>query len=94
MGTVIQLHHEATRIAINARITSNTLTWGQYDGMHTQGISQCQTAQMLDIPRSSLQAWHLYQDRLDTRSKGVAFVHSIPGLAFLHHLVSVVQVGS
>jgi hypothetical protein len=48
---------------------------------------------MLDVPRSTLQAWHLYQDRLDTHSEVVAFVHSIPGLAFLHHLVIVVQVG-
>ena len=60
---------------------------------HTQGISQCQTAQLLDVPCSTLQAWHLYQDRLDTHSEVVAFVHSIPGLAFLHHLVIVVQVG-
>ena len=67
---------------------------GQYDGVHTQGISQCQTAQMLHVPHSTLQAWHLYQDRLDTRSEVVTFVHSIPSLAFLHHLVSVVQVGS
>jgi len=47
---------------------------------------------MLDVPHSTLQAWHLYQDRLDTRSEVVAFVPSIPGLAFLHHLVSLVQV--
>ena len=93
VGTVIQLHHEATRIAINARITSNTLTWGQYDGMHTQGISQCQTAQMLEVPRSMLQAWQLSQNRLDARSAVVAFVDSILSLAFLHHLVSEVQIG-
>jgi hypothetical protein len=48
---------------------------------------------MLDVPRSTLQAWHLYQDRLDTRSAVVAFVHSILGLAFLQHLVSAVQIG-
>ena len=68
--------------------------WGQYDSVHTQGISQYKTAQVLDVPRSTLQAWHLYyQDRLNTRSEVVAFVHSIPGLTFLHHLASVVQVG-
>ena len=60
--------------------------------MHTQGISQYRTAQMLDVPRSTLQAWHLYQARLDTRSAVVAFVHNILSLAFLHHLVSAVQI--
>ena len=41
--------------------------------------------------RMHAQAWHLYQDRLDTSSEVVAFVPSIPGLAFLHHLGSLVK---
>jgi hypothetical protein len=40
-----------------------------------------------------LQAWQLSQNRLDARSAVVAFVDSILSLAFLHHLVSEVQIG-
>ena len=64
----------------------------QYDGLHTQGISQRQAAKMLDVPRSTLQAWRLYQDRLDACPAVVAFFHSVPGLAFLHRLVMALHV--
>ena len=42
---------------------------------------------MLDVPRSTLQAWRAYQDSLDACPAVVAFFQSPPGLAFLHRLV-------
>jgi hypothetical protein len=59
----------------------------QYGDLRAQGLSQRQAAQVLDVPRSTLQAWRIYQERLDECSAVVAFFHSIPGLAFLHRLV-------
>jgi hypothetical protein len=51
------------------------------------GVSQRQAAQVLDGPRSMLQAWRAYQDRLDACPEVVAFFHSVSGLAFLPRLV-------
>jgi hypothetical protein len=59
----------------------------RYDALHAQGISQRQAAQVLDVPRSTLQAWRMYQERLDACPTVVAFFQSVPGLAFLHRLV-------
>lgn len=59
----------------------------QYDDLHTQGLSQRQAAKVLDVPRSTLQAWQAYHDSLDECLEVVAFFHSVPGLAFLHRLV-------
>jgi hypothetical protein len=59
----------------------------RYGELHTQGLSQRQAAQVLDVPRSTLQAWRMYQDRLDACPTVVAFFQSVPGLAFLHRLV-------
>ena len=42
---------------------------------------------MLEVPRSTLQAWRASQERLDECPAVVAFFHSVPGLAFLHRLV-------
>src|SRR5205823_3872756 len=39
------------------------------------------------VPRSTLQAWRAYHERLDEHPAVVAFFHSAPGLAFLHRLV-------
>jgi helix-turn-helix, Psq domain len=66
--------------------------FGQYGEPRAQGISQRQAAKVLDVPRSTLQAWHLYQDRLDACPAVVAFFHSVPGLAFLHRLVLALHV--
>jgi hypothetical protein len=63
--------------------------FAQYGGLHDQGVSQRQAAKVLDVPRSTLQAWRLYQDRLDAYPAVVASFHSVPGLAFLHRLVNV-----
>jgi helix-turn-helix, Psq domain len=59
----------------------------RYDDLHTQGLSQRQAAKVLDVPRSTLQAWLTYQENLDESPAVVAFFHSVPGLACLHRLV-------
>jgi hypothetical protein len=58
----------------------------------TQGVSQRPAAQILDVPRSTLQAWRADQDRLDACPEVVAFFHSVAGLAFLHRLVIALHV--
>jgi hypothetical protein len=59
----------------------------RYGALHAQGVSQRQAAEVLEVPRSTLQAWRAYQERLDECPAGVAFFQSVPGLAFLHRLV-------
>jgi len=66
--------------------------FARYSELHTQGVSQRQAAQVLDVPRSTLQAWRAYQDRLDACPEVVAFFHSVSGLAFLHRLVIALHV--
>jgi hypothetical protein len=66
--------------------------FAQYGVLHTQGVSQRQAAQVLDVPRSTLQAWRAYQDRLDACPEVVAFFRSVSGLAFLHRLVIALHV--
>lgn len=88
MGTVIQSaqrgnedrHHRWERLKRAARFE-------QYHALHAQGISQRQAAKVLEVPRSTLQAWGAYQAQLDEHPTVVAFFHSGPGLAFLHRLV-------
>jgi hypothetical protein len=38
------------------------------------------------VPRATLHAWRVWQDRLDACPHVVEFVESVPGLAFLHRL--------
>jgi len=64
----------------------------RYGALHTQGVSQRQAAKVLDVPRSTLQAWRLSQDSLDACPTVVAFFHSVAGLAFLHRLVLALHV--
>ena len=52
--------------------------FAQSSGLHAQGVSQRQAAKVLDVPRSTLQAWRLYQDRLDACPAVVALFHSVP----------------
>src|SRR6266581_4631343 len=59
----------------------------RYGALQAQGTSQRQAAQLLNVPRSTLQAWQAYQERLDASPAVVAFFHSPAGLAFLHRLV-------
>jgi hypothetical protein len=67
--------------------------FAQYSALHAQGLSQRQAAQVLEVPRSTLQAWRAYQERLDACPTVMAFFHSVPGLAFLHRLVLAIHVG-
>jgi Family of unknown function (DUF6399)/helix-turn-helix, Psq domain len=55
--------------------------------LQAQGMSQRQAAKVLDVPRTTLQAWRAYQEPLDESPTVVAFFHSVPGLAFRHRLV-------
>ena len=66
----------------------------QYGALQAQGISRRQAAQVLEVPRTTLQAWRTYQERLDECPAVVAFFHSIPGLAFLHRLVLAIHLVS
>jgi hypothetical protein len=59
----------------------------QYDVLQAQGLSQRQAAQVLEVPRTTLQVWRTYQERLDECPAVVAFFQSVSGLAFLYRLV-------
>jgi Family of unknown function (DUF6399) len=59
----------------------------QYGDLQAQGLSQRHAAKVLEVPRSTLQAWRTYHERLDASPAVVAFFQSVPGLAFLHRLV-------
>jgi hypothetical protein len=61
--------------------------------LHAQGPSQRQAAKVLAVPRTTLQAWRAYQERLDECPAVVAFFHRVPGLAFLPRLVLALHVG-
>src|SRR5262245_34921876 len=53
----------------------------RYGALTAQGMSQRQAAKVLDVPRSTLQAWRTYREKLDEHPAVVAFFHSVPGLA-------------
>jgi len=61
--------------------------WEQYRARQSQGVSQRRAATVLEVPRTTRQAWRAYQERLDACPAVVAFFQSVPGLAFLHRLV-------
>src|SRR5215471_16464900 len=52
-----------------------------------QGISERQAAKERKVPRTTLQAWRLWHDTLDSCPHVANFFQSGPGLAFLHRLV-------
>ena len=64
----------------------------QYRDLQARGLSQRQAANRLDVPRTTLQAWRAWQERLDACPQVVAFFDSVPGLAFLHRLVLALHV--
>ena len=88
MATIIQEQHRGNQDRTQrwARLERAEL-FARYGELHTQGLSQRQAAKVLDVPRSTLPAWRMYQDRLDACPTVVAFFQSVPGLAFLHRLV-------
>jgi hypothetical protein len=59
----------------------------QYRELRIQGISERQAAKELNVPRTTLQAWRLWHDTLDSCPHVAAFFQSGPGLAFLHRIV-------
>jgi hypothetical protein len=64
----------------------------QYGELHARGVSQRQAAKVLDVPRTTLQAWCAWQEGLDACPHVVEFFESVPGLAFLHRLVLALHV--
>jgi helix-turn-helix, Psq domain len=67
--------------------TQRAVLFDQYRDLQAKGLSLRQATKALDVPRSTLQAWRVYQESLDEHPAVVAFFHSAPGLAFLHRLV-------
>jgi hypothetical protein len=59
----------------------------QYRELRAQGISERQAAKELKVPRTTLQAWRIWHDTLDSCPHVADFFQSGPGLAFLHRLV-------
>lgn len=59
----------------------------QYQELRTQGVSERQAAKALKVPRTTLQAWRMWQDGLDICPHVAEFFQSGPGLAFLHRIV-------
>ena len=59
----------------------------QYRELRTQGLSERQAAKELKVPRTTLQAWRMWHDSLDSCPYVAEFFQSGPGLAFLHRLV-------
>ena len=93
MATLIQDKHYGN-VARYQRWTrlerADLFAW--YGERHTQGVSQRQAVKVLDVPRSTLQAWRAYHNRLDACPAVVAFFQRVPGLAFLHQLVIALHV--
>jgi len=61
--------------------------FAQYRELRTQGISERQAAKEIKVPRTTLQAWRIWHDTLDSCPHVAEFFQSGPGLAFLHRLV-------
>jgi hypothetical protein len=59
----------------------------QYRKLRTQGISERQAAKELKVSRTTLQAWRIWHDTLDSCPHVAEFFQSSPGLAFLHRIV-------
>ena len=88
MGTVMQYQAQGNEDRHHRWDRIECATLGErYGDRQAQGFSQRQAAQMLDVPRSTLQAWRAYHERLDESPVVVAFFRSVAGLAFLHRLV-------
>ena len=88
MGTVIQQKQQGNEERHHrwARLERAELFAPSHD-LQAHGTSQRQAAKGLAVPRTTLQAWRVYQERLDACPAVVEFFQSPPGLAFLHRLV-------
>ena len=92
MGTVIQYEQRGNddRHPRWER-TRRAELFERYGDLQAQGFSHRQAAKLLNVPRSTLQAWQAYHESLDASPAVVAFFHSTAGLAFLHRLVLAVH---
>jgi Family of unknown function (DUF6399) len=88
MSTVIDLphRHNCDRHQLWDRFERADL-FKHYLDLQAQGVSQRQAAKRLQVPRTTLQAWHSWHDTLDSCLHVAQFFQSGPGLAFLHRLV-------
>jgi hypothetical protein len=88
VGTVVQDKHQHNPESQSRwdRLERADL-FEQYRQLRSQGISERQAAQELQVPRTTLQAWRLWHDTLDICPHVANFFQSGPGLAFLHRLV-------
>ena len=79
MATIIQEQHRGNHDR-NQRWArrERAALFERYDELHTQGGSQRQAAKTLNVPRSTLQAWRAYHDRLDGCPEVVAFFTASP----------------
>jgi hypothetical protein len=59
-----------------------------YRALRQDGLSERAAALKLAIPRSTLQAWRVHAETLDSEPQFVAFFESAAGLAFLHRLLA------
>jgi hypothetical protein len=67
-------NHVATGIVTNDGSAADALnSLEQYRDLRAQGLSQRQAANRLDVPRTTLQAWRAWQDRLDACPQVVEF---------------------
>ena len=88
MGTVIQYEQRGNdERPPRWKRTRRAELFERYGALQAQGTSQRQAAKLLNVPRSTFQAWQAYQESLDESPAVVAFFHSTVGLAFLHRLV-------
>src|SRR5262245_52742090 len=60
--------------------------FAQYQTLRAQGVSERQAAKELKVPRTTLQAWRVWHDTLDSCPQVADFFQSGPGLAFFHRL--------
>jgi hypothetical protein len=88
VGTVIQdLPHSNHRSQPRWDRFERADLFEQYRELRTQGISERQAAKALKVPRTTLQAWRMWHDGLDSCPHVAEFFQSGPGLAFLHRIV-------
>jgi len=94
MATIIQEKHRGThdRHERWARLERAALLERSGE-WHAQGMAQRQAAEVLEVPRRTLQAGRVYHEHLDECPAVVAFFHSVSGLACLHRLVIALHVG-
>jgi hypothetical protein len=64
----------------------------QYRDLQAQGVSQRQAAKVLAVPRTTLQAWRAWQERLDICPQVGTFFASGLGFAYLHRFVMALHV--